>query len=60
MKKKMYLFLIVLFTSFASLMAQIKVSGIVTDVDGAGIPGVSILQKGTSRQTKSREREHLR
>jgi TonB-linked SusC/RagA family outer membrane protein len=53
MKKKMYLFLIFLFTSFASLMAQIKVNGTVTDVDGVALPGVSVLQKGTTTGTNT-------
>ena len=48
MKKKMYLFLIILFTSVATVMAQNKVSGTVTDADGAALPGVSVLLKGTT------------
>ncbi len=48
MKKRLYLILIVLFASFASVMAQVKVSGTVTDPDGISIPGVSVLQKGTT------------
>lgn len=53
MKKKLYLILIVLFASFASLMAQVKVSGTITDPDGIGIPGVSVIQKGTTNGTSS-------
>jgi TonB-linked SusC/RagA family outer membrane protein len=48
MKKKMYFFLIVLITSFSSVMAQIRVSGTVKDSDGGALPGVSIIQKGTT------------
>lgn len=48
MKKRLYLILIVLFASLANVMAQVKVSGTVTDPDGISIPGVSVLQKGTT------------
>ncbi|WP_186525797.1 SusC/RagA family TonB-linked outer membrane protein [Seonamhaeicola sediminis] len=39
------------FSSFtvANLQAQEKISGVVTDVGGIPLPGVSILQKGTTR-----------
>ena len=47
MKKRMYLVLIVLFASFASVMAQVKVSGTITGPDGNAIPGATIVQKGT-------------
>lgn len=53
MKKKMYLILIVLFTSFATVMAQMKVSGTITDSDGNALPGVSIIVKGTTTGTNS-------
>ncbi|MCK9414367.1 MAG: SusC/RagA family TonB-linked outer membrane protein [Prolixibacteraceae bacterium] len=53
MKKKMYLILIVLFTTCASVMAQVKVNGTITDPDGNGIPGVTIVQKGTTNGTTS-------
>jgi len=48
MKKRMYVILILLFASFASAMAQVKVSGTVTDPDGNKIPGASVIQKGTT------------
>jgi TonB-linked SusC/RagA family outer membrane protein len=51
MKKRMFLILIVLFASFATTMAQMKVSGTVTDPDGSSIPGASIVQKGTTNGT---------
>jgi TonB-linked SusC/RagA family outer membrane protein len=53
MKKKMYLILIVLFTSFATVMAQMKVSGTITDSDGNALPGVSVVVKGTTTGTNS-------
>ncbi|MCY1723274.1 SusC/RagA family TonB-linked outer membrane protein [Prolixibacteraceae bacterium Z1-6] len=39
------------FALFTSAYAQQKVTGTVTDEDGAGIPGASIVQKGTSHGT---------
>lgn len=53
MKKRLYLILIVLFASFAGAMAQVKVTGTVTDSDGNTIPGVSVVQKGTTIGTSS-------
>lgn len=53
MKKKLLLILIVLLASFAGVMAQIKVSGTVTDPDGSSIPGAAIIQKGTTLGTTS-------
>ncbi len=53
MKKKLLLILIVLLASFAGVMAQIKVSGTVTDPDGSSIPGAAIIQKGTTIGTTS-------
>jgi TonB-linked SusC/RagA family outer membrane protein len=53
MKKRMYLILIVLFTSFATVMAQMKVSGTITDSDGNALPGVSVIVKGTTTGTNS-------
>jgi len=46
------LFMLV-FTSFATLnlQAQEKISGVVKDISGMSIPGVSVLQKGTLRST---------
>ena len=43
--------MIVLFASFSGAMAQVKVSGTVTDPDGISIPGVSVVQKGTTNGT---------
>ncbi len=51
MKKRLYLILIVLFASFSGAMAQVKVSGTVTDPEGISIPGVSVVQKGTTNGT---------
>jgi TonB-linked SusC/RagA family outer membrane protein len=51
MKKRLYLILIVLFASLANVMAQVKVGGTVTDPDGLSIPGVSVVQKGTTNGT---------
>ncbi len=51
MKKRLYLILIVLFASFSGVMAQVKVSGTITDSDGVSIPGVSVVQKGTTNGT---------
>lgn len=53
MKKKMYLILVVLFTSFATIMAQMKVSGTIKDSDGNILPGVSVIVKGTTTGTNS-------
>src|SRR5665648_928787 len=53
MKKRLYFILILLFASFASAMAQVKVSGTVTDPDGNNIPGVSVVQKGTTIGTST-------
>ncbi len=48
MKKKLYLFVLVLITSTAAIFAQVRVSGTVTDADGLALPGVSIVQVGTT------------
>ena len=48
MKQKMFLVLIVLFTLFGNAFAQVKLSGTVKDSDGNSIPGVSIVEKGTT------------
>lgn len=53
MKKRMYLVLILLFASFASAMAQVKVSGTVTDPDGNPITGATIVEKGTTNGAAS-------
>ncbi len=49
--QKLFLFLGVYFALLGSAYAQQTVTGKVTDEDGAGIPGVSIVQKGTSQGT---------
>ncbi|MCY1723277.1 SusC/RagA family TonB-linked outer membrane protein [Prolixibacteraceae bacterium Z1-6] len=49
--RKIFLILGMCFALLSSAYAQQKVTGTVTDEDGAGIPGVSIIQKGTSRGT---------
>lgn len=52
MRKKLILFLI--FTiSVTCAYTQHKVSGVITDVAGETLPGVSIIQKGTSYGTTS-------
>ena len=51
MKKRFFLVLIVLLASFVTTMAQVKVSGTITDPDGASIPGASVVQKGTTNGT---------
>ncbi len=51
MKKRLYLIMIVLFASFSGVLAQVKVSGTVTDPDGISMPGVSVVQKGTTNGT---------
>ena len=50
---KLVLFL--LFTGFTTfnLEAQEKVTGVVKDVGGITLPGVSVLQKGTTRGTST-------
>lgn len=53
MKKEFWIILIVLFTSFASAMAQVKVNGTISDPDGSPMPGVSIVEKGTTNGTSS-------
>lgn len=52
-KKRLYLILVLLFASFASAFAQTKVSGTVTETNGSSIPGVSIVEKGTTNGTTS-------
>ncbi|NLN30519.1 MAG: TonB-dependent receptor plug domain-containing protein, partial [Bacteroidales bacterium] len=46
--KKLFLFMVTLLTTTAMLFAQVRVSGTVTDEDGEGLPGVSIVQVGTT------------
>ncbi|APY12817.1 hypothetical protein BWZ22_10195 [Seonamhaeicola sp. S2-3] len=45
------LFVVLVFTSFSAnkLQAQERISGVVKDVAGVPIPGVSVIQKGTTR-----------
>lgn len=51
MKKRLYLIMVLLFASFASVFAQTKVSGTITDVSGSSIPGVAVIEKGTTNGT---------
>jgi hypothetical protein len=51
MKKRFYLIMVLLFASFASVLGQTKVSGTVTEANGTSIPGVSVVQKGTTNGT---------
>lgn len=48
---KIFLIFIMCFTLISSAFAQQSVTGTVTGVDGAGIPGVTIIEKGTSNGT---------
>ena len=50
-RKRFYLVLVLLFASFAGAIAQTKVSGTVTDATGSSIPGVAIVEIGTSNGT---------
>ena len=52
-RKRFYLILVLLFASFASVIAQTTVSGTVNDATGSSIPGVSIVEKGTTNGTTS-------
>ncbi len=52
-KLKFYLFMVLLLTFSIYSYAQVRVSGTVTDADGNSIPGVSIVEKGTSHGTVS-------
>lgn len=52
-RKRFYLILVLLFASFASVIAQTTVSGTVNDASGSSIPGVSIVEKGTTNGTTS-------
>lgn len=52
-RKRLYLILVLLFASFASAFAQTTVSGTVNDASGSSIPGVSIVEKGTTNGTTS-------
>ncbi len=49
--RRIILLFVMCFALFGSAVAQQTVSGTVSDVDGIGIPGVSVLQKGTSNGT---------
>lgn len=53
MNKRIYFILIVLLLTFMSMSAQIKVSGTVTDYEGTIIPGVLIVEKGTTNGVTS-------
>ncbi|HKL31909.1 MAG TPA: TonB-dependent receptor plug domain-containing protein, partial [Tangfeifania sp.] len=49
--RKIFLTLTMCFALIASAFAQQTVTGTVTDEDGAGIPGVTVIEKGTSNGT---------
>lgn len=49
--RKVFLILGMCFALLSSTYAQQSITGTVVDEDGAGIPGVSIVQKGTSHGT---------
>uniref|UniRef100_UPI0032168015 SusC/RagA family TonB-linked outer membrane protein n=1 Tax=uncultured Draconibacterium sp. TaxID=1573823 RepID=UPI0032168015 len=49
--RKIFLILGMCFALLGSAIAQQTITGTVIDEDGAGIPGVSIIQKGTSKGT---------
>ena len=48
MKKKIFFTVIVFFTALSAVFSQQSISGTVKDVTGASIPGVAIIQKGSS------------
>ncbi len=52
-RKRFYLILVLLLASFTSVIAQTTVSGTVNDASGSSIPGVSIVEKGTTNGTTS-------
>ncbi|WP_164975193.1 TonB-dependent receptor [Lutibacter sp. HS1-25] len=45
----MVLILAILFSSFTAMNAQETITGVVSGTDGVPLPGVSVLQKGTSK-----------
>lgn len=47
--KKLALFLLISFITFPILAQEKTVSGAVTDVGGSPLPGVNVIEKGTSR-----------
>lgn len=49
--RKVFLTLTMCFALIASAFAQQTVTGTVTDEEGAGIPGVTVIEKGTSNGT---------
>jgi hypothetical protein len=49
--RKIFLTLTMCFVLIAGAMAQHRVSGTVSDADGAGIPGATVIEKGTSNGT---------
>ena len=51
--RKLLLFLMVLIVTVSSAIAQKEVTGKVTDEKGEPLPGVAVLQKGTSKGTVS-------
>ena len=53
MKKRLLGFLVLFLVASASVMAQRNVSGRVTSADGASLPGVSVLVKGTTTGTST-------
>lgn len=48
MRKLKILFTMLALFGWGTLMAQVTVSGVVTDEDGATLPGVNILEQGTT------------
>lgn len=48
MKKRVSFILLVLVSSVSVLFAQTRVTGVVKDASGSSIPGVSVVQKGTT------------
>ncbi|MFW6289418.1 MAG: SusC/RagA family TonB-linked outer membrane protein [Mariniphaga sp.] len=49
--RKIFLTLTMCFVLIAGAMAQHRVSGTVSDAEGAGIPGATVIEKGTSNGT---------
>ncbi len=51
--KKCYLVLLVLFFSASAWAQDVQVTGTITDNTGFGLPGVNVIEKGTSNGTSS-------
>lgn len=52
--RKIILLVALCFALVGSVYAQQTVTGTVTDEEGLGIPGVSVLEKGTNNEVTSK------